>query len=301
MSDITELRARFTVLSANGTNMVEPNVLLDTDAMLAELARLEGELTTIAVERNGLYSAVKRLEAGRDNLRDTLQMATEETYNLLSEATERGSTYRRRALALRKQAAKERDEQYELQMKLDAAEQNYRLERLAMDSVVYAAHMPADYQFGLPSWINQRLYASYIGLHFSDEVMEQIKTGRLSFPESRDARERDALRLSLAASQAREGKLRAALEWFKTWHEDTCSKAKGIQNDCDCYRVEVFKVLYALPAPTGDELGQAVRDAINEIEAHSKRGYLMCADKTGLRRVALRLASLIGGGKGEVE
>jgi hypothetical protein len=31
-----------------------------------------------------------------------------------------------------------------------------------LDAVKYAAHMPEDYTFGLPSWINQRLYVAYL-------------------------------------------------------------------------------------------------------------------------------------------
>lgn len=29
-------------------------------------------------------------------------------------------------------------------------------------AVIHAAHMPDDYEFGLPSWINQKLYAAYL-------------------------------------------------------------------------------------------------------------------------------------------
>lgn len=65
-----------------------------------------------------------------------------------------------------------------------------------IDAIKFAAHMPDDYQHGLPSWINQRLYAAYIGLHFSPEVMEQINSGALTFPES--PAERRALRLARA-------------------------------------------------------------------------------------------------------
>lgn len=31
-----------------------------------------------------------------------------------------------------------------------------------LEAVQYAAHMPADYAYGLPSWINQHLYADHI-------------------------------------------------------------------------------------------------------------------------------------------
>jgi hypothetical protein len=62
----------------------------------------------------------------------------------------------------------------------------------------YAAQMPDEYEFGLPSWIYQRLYASYIGAYFSQEVLEGIKFGRLSFPESPAEVERVKLRAELS-------------------------------------------------------------------------------------------------------
>ncbi|HLF28242.1 MAG TPA: hypothetical protein VJG32_18075 [Anaerolineae bacterium] len=47
------------------------------------------------------------------------------------------------------------------------AELHHKDERIAelereLNNVRYAAHMPADYEYGLPSWINQRLYAAYL-------------------------------------------------------------------------------------------------------------------------------------------
>ena len=67
-----------------------------------------------------------------------------------------------------------------------------------------AAHMPADYPHGLPSWINQHLYAAYIGARFSDSVMEQIRNGRLAFPEA-------PVYTELAATLARITELEAQL------------------------------------------------------------------------------------------
>jgi len=67
-----------------------------------------------------------------------------------------------------------------------------------------AAHMPADYPHGLPSWINQHLYAAYIGARFSDSVMEQIRNGRLAFPEA-------PVYTELAATLARIAELEAQL------------------------------------------------------------------------------------------
>ena len=59
-----------------------------------------------------------------------------------------------------------------------------------------AAHVPDDYEYGLESWINQHLYAAYIGARFSDSVMEQIRNSRLTFPEA-------PVYADLAAAQAR--------------------------------------------------------------------------------------------------
>ena len=65
-----------------------------------------------------------------------------------------------------------------------------------------AAHVPDDWAYGLPSWINQRLYAAYIGAAFSPDVMERIRAGRLTFPEAPIYAERDALRAEWDAARA---------------------------------------------------------------------------------------------------
>lgn len=66
------------------------------------------------------------------------------------------------------------------------------------EAVKYAAHMPGDYEFGLPTWINTRLYHAYIGAYFSDEVREMIESGRLRFPNSRVEKDRERLKEALA-------------------------------------------------------------------------------------------------------
>ena len=71
-----------------------------------------------------------------------------------------------------------------------------------LETVREAAHMPDDWPHGLPSWIAQRLYAAYIGAAFSPDVMEQIRAGRLTFPEAPIYAERDALRAQLDALPA---------------------------------------------------------------------------------------------------
>ncbi len=55
-------------------------------------------------------------------------------------------------------------------------------------AIEYAAHMPADYEFGLPSWINQRLYGALLSMTDSDggpirrtedvEQMHRLRTER---------------------------------------------------------------------------------------------------------------------------
>lgn len=56
--------------------------------------------------------------------------------------------------------------------------------RAELDAVKFAAHMPDIYPHGLPSWINQRLYACYIGADISPEIQRQIESGRLTFPDA---------------------------------------------------------------------------------------------------------------------
>ena len=54
-------------------------------------------------------------------------------------------------------------------------------------AIEYAAHMPADYQYGLPSWINQHLYGRLImmldiddrPIRRSEDIEYMIVTGRL--------------------------------------------------------------------------------------------------------------------------
>ncbi len=67
-----------------------------------------------------------------------------------------------------------------------------------------AAHMPPGWNFGMAAWINQRLYAAYIGAIFSDMVMEQIRTGRQTFPDSPTHRR-------MVAAEARVAELEAQL------------------------------------------------------------------------------------------
>ena len=72
--------------------------------------------------------------------------------------------------------------------------------RADLDAVRDAAHVPDDWPHGLPSWVNQRLYAAYIGAAFSPQVLEQIRTGRLTFPEAPIYAKAAALRAELDAA-----------------------------------------------------------------------------------------------------
>lgn len=62
-------------------------------------------------------------------------------------------------------------------------------------ALTYAAHMPPDYPYGLPSWINQRLYRMYIEQGENQEQWDALT-------QALDARD---------AAEARESRLRAAL------------------------------------------------------------------------------------------
>lgn len=46
--------------------------------------------------------------------------------------------------------------------------------KLELSSIEYAAHMPDDYAYGMPSWINQVLWASYIGADLSPHIKAEI-------------------------------------------------------------------------------------------------------------------------------
>ena len=69
-------------------------------------------------------------------------------------------------------------------------------------TIKFAAHMPDGYDHGLPSWIEQYLYAAYIGARQSDIVIEQINNGRLIFPEAPIYAEAAALRQRVAELEA---------------------------------------------------------------------------------------------------
>lgn len=68
----------------------------------------------------------------------------------------------------------------ELRTRAEAAEARAAELERELAAVSFAAHMPADWPHGLSSWIDQRLYAAYIGAYFSEEVRAQLLDGRLT-------------------------------------------------------------------------------------------------------------------------
>ncbi|MBK9497245.1 MAG: hypothetical protein IPO08_22555 [Xanthomonadales bacterium] len=72
-----------------------------------------------------------------------------------------------------------------------------------LEAIKHAAHMPEGYEHGLASWINQHLYAAYVGASFSPEVMQLIESGALFFPDSPDGRAARNIRPALDAFYSR--------------------------------------------------------------------------------------------------
>lgn len=69
-------------------------------------------------------------------------------------------------------------------------------------AVEFAAHMPTDYKHGLPSWINQYLYAGWIGAKISPHIMGMIEGGTLTFPNGADAKRAESAEAQLAEARA---------------------------------------------------------------------------------------------------
>jgi hypothetical protein len=76
-------------------------------------------------------------------------------------------------------------------------------------SIEHAAHMPADYPHGLPTWINMELYASYIGAKVSPHITELIETGRLTFP--------NAPRAALAGDAGKDDEMTNKTKMEREW------------------------------------------------------------------------------------
>ena len=70
------------------------------------------------------------------------------------------------------------------------------------NNIKYAAHMPDDYQYSLPTWINCNLYACYIGAAISPYLQELIESGKLRFPDSPAEKENIRLQAQVALLQA---------------------------------------------------------------------------------------------------
>jgi len=84
------------------------------------------------------------------------------------------------------------------------------IEKLA--DIIFAAHMPDDYIYGLPSWINQHLYAAYIGAKVSPHIMQMIEAGTLTFPDSPAEK-------ALATARAEVERLRPAAEAWEEYEQ----------------------------------------------------------------------------------
>ena len=139
------------------------------------------ELFEAAFTRMADYKArAERAEAERDDLRAQLDAMHRKASNLELELEQSERQRREISDMADKMADKWTLQVEQLRARLDAAQE--------------AAHMPDDWPHGLPSWIAQRLYAAYIGAAFSPDVMEQIRAGRLTFPEAPIYAERDELR-----------------------------------------------------------------------------------------------------------
>lgn len=76
---------------------------------------------------------------------------------------------------------------------IEAAEDRADALAAEVEAIQSSAHMPDDYEYGLASWINQYLYAAYIGARMGPTAIQQIETGRLTFPNAPIYQERDRL------------------------------------------------------------------------------------------------------------
>jgi len=83
----------------------------------------------------------------------------------------------------------------------------------ALATITYAAHMPEDYQYDLPSWINQNLYACWVGAKVSANLMMLIESGRLTFPNSPAGKR-------IAELEAELAQMREAEEATCVWKQD---------------------------------------------------------------------------------
>jgi hypothetical protein len=92
-----------------------------------------------------------------------------------------------------------------------------------LDAVTFAAHMPEDYEYGLPSWICQRLYWAYIHQGKNKGHWDALKTA---------LNERDAARTALEAAEKENAEL--ALEnvglaaTLKLKYESELEAARGM-------------------------------------------------------------------------
>jgi hypothetical protein len=76
----------------------------------------------------------------------------------------------------------------EIAQMIDAGKAEIVRLKQEVSDLEYAAHMPEDYRYGLPSWICQRLYAAYIHQARNQKEWDALK---------RALDQRDALRAAL--------------------------------------------------------------------------------------------------------
>lgn len=173
------------------------------DKMTAPPAEWMREVARKFCEEHGLTTRLENqlvgflaTQAQSDDVRQASQTTTERTVDEMSELTES---------AVREIAAARFAHIFEI-LSLCADWLALRAELAVIES---AAHMPADYQHGLSSWINQHLYAEHIGAKVPQAITDMVEAGTLTFP---NAPELLALRAELAQARAELDAARTALE-----------------------------------------------------------------------------------------
>lgn len=99
----------------------------------------------------------------------------------------------------------------QLEREIDGRDARIEEANSELAAIVFAAHMPIDYECGLPSWINQHLYAAYIGARQSPEFLAMIEDGRLTFPNSRTEKRLAVCEAGIRAEHDRADKAEAQL------------------------------------------------------------------------------------------
>jgi hypothetical protein len=115
----------------------------------------------------------------------------------------------------------------------EAAEKQLAEAKEEIATLAFAAHMPADYPYGLPSWICQRLYAAYIA-------------------QASNKKEWNALMRALDAKERAEARLTEAEKKFKDerehseWLQEECNKAVDEKEEANGRAVTLEAALKAV-------------------------------------------------------